>query len=84
MVAGWTIWCHKNVVIFDATPVSLGHWKEALKDEFSLVIHRANSKTKPLLSDSLSNFSQDIFFFFTSAYDRCMYILLLFNLKRSK
>jgi hypothetical protein len=51
MGAGWTIWCHRNDVIFDAASVSLGCWKEAFKDEFSLVIHRANSKTKPLLSD---------------------------------
>jgi hypothetical protein len=57
MAVGWTIWCHRNVVIFDATPVLLGRWKEAFKDEFGLVIHRANSKTKPLLSDWLSNFS---------------------------
>jgi hypothetical protein len=51
------IWCHKNVVIFDAASVSIGHWKEAFKDEFILVIHRVNSKTKPLLSDWLSKFS---------------------------
>jgi hypothetical protein len=57
MVAGWTIWCHRNAVIFDASSVSLGHWKEAFKDELSLIIHRANSKTKPLLCDWLSKFS---------------------------
>jgi hypothetical protein len=57
---------------------SLGRWKEAFKNEFSLVIHRANSKTKPLLSDWMSNFSWDIFFIFSLA------ILLLFKLKKSK
>jgi hypothetical protein len=40
MVAGWTIWCHKNVVIFDAALISLGRWKEAFKDELALVTHR--------------------------------------------
>jgi hypothetical protein len=84
MMVCWTIWCHTNVVIFDATPVSLDHWKEAFKDEFRLVIHRASSKTKSLLSDWLSNFSRDIFFFFASGYGCCMYTLLLFNLKKSK
>jgi hypothetical protein len=36
MVAGWVIWCHRNVIIFDGPSQSLGHWKQAFKDEFSL------------------------------------------------
>jgi hypothetical protein len=36
MIAGWTIWCHKNVIILDGASISLDRWKEAFKDEVSL------------------------------------------------
>jgi hypothetical protein len=46
MVAGWMIWCHRNAVIFDGAAVSLSRWREAFRDEFSLIMHRANPSTK--------------------------------------
>jgi hypothetical protein len=48
MIAGWTIWCHINV-IFDGAPMYLHRWKEAFKDEFTPIIHRAKPSMKSLL-----------------------------------
>jgi hypothetical protein len=56
MIAGWTIWCHRNVVIFDGASVSLGRWRYALRDEFSLILYRAKPLTKALLKSWLSSF----------------------------
>jgi hypothetical protein len=56
MVARWTIWCHRNTIIFDGAAVSLSRWRPAFKDEFSLIIHRAKPPTKILLESWLSNF----------------------------
>jgi hypothetical protein len=50
------IWCHINVIIFDRASRSLGHWKEAFKDEFALIIYREKPMTKILLTNLLSNF----------------------------
>jgi hypothetical protein len=58
------IWCHRNVIIFDGASTSLGRWKEAFKDEFALIIHRAKPMTKILLTNWLSN----ALFFFSLAY----------------
>jgi hypothetical protein len=51
MIIGWTIWCHRNVAIFDGATISLSRWKEAFKDEFKLILHKAKSSTKILLSN---------------------------------
>jgi hypothetical protein len=51
MVAGWTIWCHSNAIIFDGASLSLGRWKEAFKDEYSLIIHRVKPSTMSLLNN---------------------------------
>jgi hypothetical protein len=56
MIAGWTIWCHRNVVIFDGASVSLGWWRSALRDEFLLILYRAKPSTKALLKSWLSSF----------------------------
>jgi hypothetical protein len=48
-VAVWTIWCHYNAVIFDGAAVSLSHWREAFRDEFSLIMQRVKHSTKSLL-----------------------------------
>jgi hypothetical protein len=42
-------------VIFDGASISLRRWKEAFKDEFSLILHRAKSSKKALLQDWLSS-----------------------------
>jgi hypothetical protein len=55
MVSGWTIRCHRNVIIFDGADISLSHWKEAFKDEFGLVIIRAKPSTSTLLNNWLSS-----------------------------
>jgi hypothetical protein len=55
MVGGWTIWCHQNAIIFDGADISLSHWKEAFKDEFSLVILRAKPSSSALLKNWLSS-----------------------------
>jgi hypothetical protein len=49
MVARWIIWCHQNAVIFDGALVSFRRWKEAFRDEFGLLLHRAKPSTKSLL-----------------------------------
>jgi hypothetical protein len=55
MVAGWTIYCHRNANTFDGASRSLRRWMEAFKDEFALIIHRAKPSTKVLLSSWLSS-----------------------------
>jgi hypothetical protein len=56
MVAGWTIWCHLNAVIFDGATISLSRWRAAFKDEFALIIQRAKPSTNRLLKSWLSSF----------------------------
>jgi hypothetical protein len=55
-MAGWTIWCYHNAVIFDGPVVSLSRWRAAFKDEFVLIIHRAKPSTKWLLDSWLCSF----------------------------
>jgi hypothetical protein len=56
MIAGWSIWCHRNAIIFDGASPYLGRWREGFKVELLLIIHRAKPSTKELLIDWLSNF----------------------------
>jgi hypothetical protein len=42
MVAGWSIWCYGNVVIFDGAPVSLGRWKDDLRRNSLLLFKGPN------------------------------------------
>jgi hypothetical protein len=42
MVAGWSIWCHTNTVIYDGAPFSLGRWKDGFKINFLLLITEPN------------------------------------------
>jgi hypothetical protein len=68
MITGWTIWCHKNATIFDGALVSLGHWRVAFKDKFSLILHRVSHRPRFYLkigcvvSNSLPCFSNFSFF----------------------
>jgi hypothetical protein len=55
MVAGWIIWCHRNVVIFDEASISLLRWKVAFIDEFSLIIHMAKPLKRILFQNWLSS-----------------------------
>jgi hypothetical protein len=43
MIADWTIWCHRNAVIFDG-------WKFSFKEELSPIIHRAKPSMKSLIN----------------------------------
>jgi hypothetical protein len=60
MVAGWTIRCYCNAIIFDGASFSLGRRKQAFKDEFALIIHKA----KPSIKSPLKSWLSRLFFFF--------------------
>jgi hypothetical protein len=50
------IWYLMNAIIFDGAPVSLGQWREAFRNKFALIMHRAKPWTKALLKKCLSSF----------------------------
>ncbi|TVU36350.1 hypothetical protein EJB05_18282, partial [Eragrostis curvula] len=49
MVVAWSIWCHRNSIIFDGAALSLGRWKNFFKEEFALILHKAKPSTRDLL-----------------------------------
>jgi hypothetical protein len=56
MIVGWSIWCHRNAIIFDGASLSLGRWRQGFKAELSLTIHQAKPSTKELLINWPSSF----------------------------
>ncbi|RCV38080.1 hypothetical protein SETIT_8G113200v2, partial [Setaria italica] len=56
MVACWAIWKHRNEVIFDGVPLSLGRWKSIFREEFSIILHRAKPYLKLELETWFCNF----------------------------
>lgn len=55
IVGCWTIWCHKNRIIFDNMGVDLGRWKHSFKDELKLVSLRAKPEIKLLVDSFVCN-----------------------------
>ncbi|RCV42444.1 hypothetical protein SETIT_9G217000v2, partial [Setaria italica] len=49
-VVAWSIWCHRNSIIFDGQHVSFAQWRRSFVEDLSLVSLRA----KPFVSSSLN------------------------------
>jgi hypothetical protein len=73
MITGWTIWCQRNAS-FDGAAASHRRWKEAYKDEFTLIIHRAKPSTKSPLKSCLSSFSQSFWSFSLGLQLQCTFV----------
>ncbi|KAF8670980.1 hypothetical protein HU200_050252 [Digitaria exilis] len=50
IVSCWSIWCHRNSIIFDNGSLSLLAWKHFFVQEVSMVLLRVKAYVKALLT----------------------------------
>lgn len=55
-VAAWSIWCHRNCIIFDNKRLSFMAWRSHFTEEMKLVTLRA----KPVLKASIDSFMSSL------------------------
>lgn len=51
IIGCWSMWCHRNQIIFDGGTLSLARWKIAFREEFMQLGYRAKTCIKPLLQE---------------------------------
>lgn len=55
IVGSWTIWCHRNAIIFNNARVNLSRWKQCFREEMSMVDLRAKPSVKALVDQFICN-----------------------------
>jgi hypothetical protein len=47
LLASWNIWKERNKLFFEGTAPTLRSWKERLKSDLSLLVHRTKDRRSP-------------------------------------
>lgn len=55
MVAVWSIWCHRNRIIFNQATTCIVRWKTFFKEEMELVMLKVKPTVKVLLEEWICN-----------------------------